>query len=48
VGISHIEFTIEIVPNNLMYNPIEEIKDKIFPVKIGKRLVKYYTFYILK
>ena len=27
-----------------MYNPNKEIRDRIFPVKIGKFSVKYYTF----
>jgi hypothetical protein len=27
-----------------MYNPNKEIRDKVFPVKIGKFSVKYYTF----
>jgi hypothetical protein len=39
-----LEFTIEIQSNNLMYNPNKEIRDRIFPVKIGKFSVKYYTF----
>ena len=39
-----LEFTIEIQSNNLMYNPNKEIRDKVFPVKIGKFSVKYYTF----
>ena len=39
-----LEFTIEIESNSLMYNPNKAIKDRIFPVKIGKFSVKYYTF----
>ena len=39
-----LEFTIEIESNNLMYNPNEEIRNKEFPIKIGKFSVKYYTF----
>ena len=39
-----LEFTIEIESNNLMYNPNKEIRDRVFPVKIGKFSVKYYTF----
>ena len=39
-----LEFTIEIQSNNLMYNPNKEIRDRVFPVKIGKFSVKYYTF----
>ena len=39
-----LEFTIEIESNSLMYNPNKEIKEKFFPVKIGKFSVKYYTF----
>ena len=39
-----LEFTIEIESNNLMYNPNKAIRDKVFPVKIGKFSVKYYTF----
>jgi len=27
-----------------MYNPNKAIRDKVFPVKIGKFSVKYYTF----
>jgi len=42
--IPHLEFTIEIQSNNLMYNPNKEIRDRVFPVKIGKFSVKYYTF----
>jgi len=38
-----LEFTIEIESNNLMYNPNKEIRDRDFPVKIGKFSVKYYT-----
>ena len=43
-GIPHLEFTIEIQSNSLMYNPNKEIRDRVFPVKIGKFSVKYYTF----
>ena len=39
-----LEFTIEIQSNSLMYNPNKEIRDRVFPVKIGKFSVKYYTF----
>ena len=39
-----LEFTIEIESNSLMYNPNKEIRDKVFPVKIGKFAIKYYTF----
>ena len=39
-----LEFTIEIESNSLMYNPNKEIRDRVFPVKIGKFSVKYYTF----
>ena len=39
-----LEFTIEIQSNNLMYNPNKAIRDRVFPVKIGKFSVKYYTF----
>ena len=39
-----LEFTIEIQSNNLMYNPNKEIRDRVFPVKIGKFSVKYYTY----
>ena len=39
-----LEFTIEMQSNNLMYNPNKEIRDRVFPVKIGKFSVKYYTF----
>jgi len=42
--IPRLEFTIEIESNSLMYNPNKAIRDKIFPVKIGKFSVKYYTF----
>ena len=42
--IPHLEFTLEIESNNLMYNPNKEIRDRVFPVKIGKFSVKYYTF----
>jgi len=42
--IAHLEFSIEIQSNNLMYNPNKEIREKIFPVKIGKFLIKFYTF----
>jgi len=37
-----LEFTIEIESNNLMYNPNKAIRDRVFPVKIGKFSVKYY------
>ena len=39
-----LKFTIEIESNNLMYNRNEEIRNKEFPIKIGKFSVKYYTF----
>ena len=39
-----LEFTIEIQSNNLMYNPNKEIRNREFPIKIGKLSVKYYTF----
>ena len=39
-----LEFTIEIESNNLMYNPNKAIRDRVFPIKIGKFSVKYYTF----
>jgi len=39
-----LEFTLEIESNSLMYNPNKEIRDRVFPVKIGKFSVKYYTF----
>ena len=40
--ISCLEFTIEIESNNLMYNPNKEIRDRVFPIKIGKFSVKLY------
>ena len=43
-AIPHLEFTIEIESNSLMYNPNKEIRERVFPVKIGKFSVKYYTF----
>jgi len=39
-----LEFTLETESNSLMYNPNKAIRDKVFPVKIGKFSVKYYTF----
>ena len=39
-----LEFTIEIKSNSLMYNPNKEIRDRVFPLKIGKFSVKYYKF----
>ena len=39
-----LEFTIEIQSNSLMYNPNKEIRERVFPIKIGKFSVKYYTF----
>ena len=39
-----LEFTIEIESNSLMYNPNKEIKNRKFPIKIGKFSVKYYTY----
>ena len=39
-----LEFTIEIESINLMYNPNTEIRDREYPIKIGKFSVKYYTF----
>ena len=44
VQIPHLEFTIEIQSNSLMYNPNKEIRNRVFPVKIGKFSVKYYTY----
>jgi len=44
VQIPHLEFNIEIESNSLMYNPNKEIRDRVFPVKIGKFSIKYYTF----
>ena len=43
-----LEFTIEIESNSLMFNPNKEIRDRVFPVKIGKFSFKYYTFFICK
>jgi len=43
-AIPHLEFTIEIESNSLMYNPNKAIRDKVFPVTNGKFPVKYYTF----
>ena len=43
-AIPHLEFTIEIQSNSLMYNPNKEIRDRVFPVKIGKFTIKYYTY----
>ena len=39
-----LEFTLEIQSNSLMYNPNKAIRDRVFPVKIGKFSVNYYTF----
>ena len=39
-----LEFNIEIESNSLMYNPNKAIREKVFPVKIGKFSVNYYTF----
>ena len=39
-----LEFTIEIQSNNLIHNPNKEIRDREYPIKIGKFSVKYYTF----
>jgi len=39
-----LEFNIEIESNSLMYKPNKAIRDKVFPVKIGKFSIKYYTF----
>jgi len=39
-----LEFNIEIESNGLMYNPNKSIRDKVFPLKIGKFSVNYYTF----
>jgi hypothetical protein len=39
-----LEFSIEIESNSLIYNPNKAIRDKVFPVKIGKFSVKYYNF----
>ena len=39
-----LEFTIEIESNSLMNNPNKAIRDKVFPLKIGRFSVKYYTF----
>jgi hypothetical protein len=35
-----LEFSIEIESNSLMYNPNKVIRDRFFPVKIGKFSVK--------
>ena len=43
-----LEFTIEIESNKLMYNPNKAIRDKVFPIKIGKFSIKYYIFEELK
>ena len=43
-----LEFTLEIQSNSLMHNPNKAIRDKVFPVKIGKFSVKYYTFDIIQ
>jgi len=43
-----LEFTIEIESNSLMYNSNKEIREKVFPVKIGKLSIKYYIFEELK
>ena len=42
--IPHLEFTIEIQSNNLMYNKNKEVKNREFPMKIGKFAIKYCTF----
>ena len=39
-----LEFTIEIESNSLMYNPNKEIRNREFPIKIGKFSIKYYNF----
>ena len=39
-----LEFTIEIESNKLMHKPNKAIRDKVFPLNIGKFSVKYYTF----
>ncbi len=39
-----LEFNIEIESNNLMNNPNKEIRNKVFPIKISKFSVEYYTF----
>ena len=39
-----LEFNIEMESNSLMYNPNKAIREKVFPVKIGKFSVNYYTF----
>ena len=33
--------------NSLMYNPNKEIRDREFPIKIGKFSVKYYTYWLI-
>jgi len=38
-----LEFNIEIESNSLMYNPNKAIRDRVFPLKIGKFSIKYYT-----
>ena len=43
-----LEFTLEIESNSLMYNPNKAIRDKVFPLKIGKFSIEYYTFEELK
>jgi len=43
-----LEFTLEIESSNLMYNSNKAIRDKVFPVKIGKFSVEYYTFEALQ
>ena len=35
-----LEFTIEIQSNSLMYNPNKEIRNREFPIKIGKFSVR--------
>jgi hypothetical protein len=42
--IPHLEFTIEIQSNSLMYNKNKKIRNREFPIKIGNFSVKYYTY----
>jgi len=39
------EFTLEIESNSLIYNPNKEIRNRKFPIKIGKFSVKHNTWW---
>ena len=46
--IPYLEFNIDIESNSLIYKPNKAIRDKVFPVKVGKFSVFLISAYISK